>query len=111
MKFEALRFRLREKYMTTDDIVKVVGHGKSYVSQRMSGQRQWELADIYAIMKLLDIPAYQMPAYFTEDGKRPDPTLVRPPLTSKQVMVIDAYEKRKQMQPAVDVLLGLEKEV
>ena len=87
-KYEALRSLLRERYMKVEEMAAGIGRSVSYVSQRMSGVRQWELSDIYAIMELLEIPAYQMPAYFTKNGVRANPTLVRPPLTDKQAEVI-----------------------
>jgi len=106
-KFELLRAAIRERYMNMADVAERIGRSLSYVTQRMSGMRQWELSDIYALMALLDIPEYQMPAYFTKDGARPAPGSVRPPLTARQGEIIAAYEQAKEMQPAVDVLLGI----
>ena len=64
-KYESLRSLLRERYMKVEEMAAGIGRSVSYVSQRMSGARQWELSDIYAIMELLEIPAYQMPAYLS----------------------------------------------
>ena len=106
-KYEALRSLLRERYMKVEEMAAGIGRSVSYVSQRMSGARQWELSDIYAIMELLEIPAYQMPAYFTKNGERANPPLVRPPLTDKQAEVIAAYDSAEKLQSAVDILLGI----
>lgn len=106
-KYEALRALIRGRYMSMNDVAEGIGRSLSYVNQRMSGARQWELSDVYAIMALLEIPAYQMPAYFTKDGARPDPTNVMPPLTPKQAEVITAYDQAGEIQKAVDILLGI----
>lgn len=108
-KFELLRLAIREHYMTNADLAKYLGRSLCYVSSRMSGAKSWELSDIYAIMDILDIPVYQMPAYFTRNGERPDPNMVCPPLTKRQVDVISAYEQSSELQPAINVLLGIEK--
>ena len=102
-KYEALRSLLRERYMKVEEMAAGIGRSVSYVSQRMSGARQWELSDIYAIMELLEIPAY----HFTKNGERANPTLVRPPLTDKQAEVIAAYDSAEKLQSAVDILLGI----
>ncbi len=107
-KYKLLRSAMRDRYITVKQIAETLGTCKSYVEQRMSGARQWELSDIYAIMDMLEIPAYQMPAYFPKDGISADLAEVCPPLTSKQQRLIMAYDECVNMQGAVDRLLGIE---
>lgn len=106
-KYELLRAAMRSRYMTISQIAEKIGRSESYAERRMSGARQWELSDMYAIMSALDIPVYQMPAFFPKDGISVGAEEVCPPLTEKQAAVIAAYEQADEMQPAVDRLLGL----
>lgn len=65
-------FRVRQQMyalrVNQDDIAEAIGRSPSYVSDRMRGKAQFNLADIYGIMDVLQIAPENMSEFFPRDG-------------------------------------------
>lgn len=65
-------YRLRKEMYGLDinqeDIAQAIGRSPSYVSVRMCGKAQFNLADIYGIMDVLQIAPENMAEFFPRNG-------------------------------------------
>lgn len=65
-------YRLRKEMYGLDinqeDIAQAIGKSPSYVSVRMCGKAQFDLADIYSIMDVLQIAPENMAEFFPRNG-------------------------------------------
>ena len=59
-----LRTRMKEKDLQSRDVIKLLGHGSKYVSDRMLQRLPWSLCDVYQLCEALDIPWEEIPLYF-----------------------------------------------
>lgn len=59
-----LELKLFHIEMTQEELGEKIGRSKTYVSFRMTGKREWELRDVYAICDVLDIEYSEIPKYF-----------------------------------------------
>lgn len=53
-----------------NDLAKVMGHSKTYVSFRMSSKASWTMDDVYKICDVLEIPYTQISEYFPPSNKK-----------------------------------------
>ena len=72
MRDDKLFFRVRQQMyalrINQGDIAEAIGKSPSYVSVRMCGKAQFDLADIYSIMDVLQIAPENMAEFFPRDG-------------------------------------------
>lgn len=65
-------FRVRQQMfalgISQEDIAAEIGRSSSYVSMRMCGKAQFDLADIYGIMDVLQIAPENMAEFFPRNG-------------------------------------------
>lgn len=59
-----LELKLFHIEMTQEELGEKIGRSKTYVSFRMTGKREWELRDVYAICDVLDIDYSEISKYF-----------------------------------------------
>lgn len=64
-----LRGLLHENDHTQLDLQPLLVRSESYITDRMTGKRSWELNDCYTILDWLNVPADQIHEYFPEGGK------------------------------------------
>ena len=71
--FSALRAVMTEYGYEQIEIAHALGKGITYVNQRFccTYGKQWELSDMYGIMKFLRLPFDQLHIYFPPDGVTP----------------------------------------
>ena len=72
MKDDKPFFRVRQQMfalgVSQEDIAEEIGRSLSYVSSRMCGKAQFDLADIYGIMDVLQIAPENMAEFFPRNG-------------------------------------------
>ncbi len=107
MKYKLLRGKLREKFLTGEDVAKMLGRSISYVRLRIEGKRAWDLSDVHTLMRELDLPIEQMHIYFPPNGESSDNSYILETLPSELSELVAAYEHMPEMQPAVNALLGI----
>lgn len=59
-----LELRLFHIEMTQEELGAKIGRSKTYVSFRMTGKREWEMRDVYAICDVLGIDYSEIPKFF-----------------------------------------------
>ncbi len=67
--FKELKCRMVMQDIIQDDICNTIGKSKSYVTARMAGRAPWNMDEIYAICRLLEIDLQDIPKYFPPKGK------------------------------------------
>lgn len=68
-----LRARMREYGWTCADLAEVFGITPQAISNRMSGRHPWNIAEIYRILDIFNIPHCEMYLYFGPEGKYVEP--------------------------------------
>lgn len=63
-RFRKLKARMVYMDVNQKELAKEINHSCSYVSSRMSGDKDWELSDCYMILALLKEPVEKLPEYF-----------------------------------------------
>lgn len=66
-KFAKLKVLLFEQEFTQDDVAKLLGRGRGYVSARLNGHASFTLSDAGKLARLLDIPKEKWAEYFAEE--------------------------------------------
>lgn len=107
MKYKLLRGKLREKFLTGEDVAKMLGRSVSYVRLRMEGKRAWDMSDAHTLMKELDLPIEQLHIYFPPGGESSGSSYIIETLPAELSELVAAYERKPEMQPAVNALLGI----
>lgn len=64
MRFSKLRGRIREKFGTQSAFAKALGVHTATLSQKLRGVSDWTRPEIDKAVRLLDIPAEEIAAYF-----------------------------------------------
>ena len=72
--YSRLRSRIRERGWTCADIAEDLGITAQSFSNRMNNKTPFDLAEIYKIMDLLEIPYNEMHLYFSKGGMWVEPT-------------------------------------
>lgn len=107
-KYMLLRSRLRAMYITSSDVAEAIGRSRCYVDTRFSGAKEWELEDAYRILKLIDVPAVELPIYFPRGGVGCS-KVTASQLTDTETALVEAYNLFPDMQGAVNRLLCIDK--
>lgn len=63
-----LRAKLKEYDIDEEYIGRKIMRSPSYISQRMTGKKPWQIDEAYAILDLIHIPHEQLPIYFPPKG-------------------------------------------
>ena len=66
-KFARLKALMYEQEITQADLVPVMGHGTTYISERLNGKQPWDTDGMRAVGNLLGIPRDQWLDYFMEE--------------------------------------------
>ena len=66
--FLKLRGRVTECGMSHRELALLINRGHASISMKMTGQTPWNLDEMYAICKVLDIPSDQLHLYFPKNG-------------------------------------------
>ena len=88
----ALRTLLKEREIQSKDLIRLLGHGSKYLSDRMLERVPWSLSDVYILCDSLDIPWEEIPVYF------PRLHPVQEPLSPKPAELFPRVEKALQQQ-------------
>ncbi len=78
-KYQRLRSLLRERDISQDYLAELIGRSGPYISHCFSGRSQWQINEIWTIVKLCQIEPEDICKYFPPDGidkefeKEPDP--------------------------------------
>ena len=62
--FSKLRHALEDADISRVDIAVKLGKSRSYVDERMRGERAFSIRDAYAIIDVLNAPVTELAAYF-----------------------------------------------
>ena len=73
----ALRTLLKEREIQSKDLIRLLGHGSKYLSDRMLERVPWSLSDVYILCDCLDIPWEEIPVYFPRRQPVPAPSPIR----------------------------------
>lgn len=71
--FSRLRSRIRERGWTCAELAEELGMTAQSFSNRMSNRKSFDLAEMYKIMDILDIPYNEMYLYFSKGGRYVEP--------------------------------------
>ena len=74
----ALRTLLKEREIQSKDLIRLLGHGSKYLSDRMLERVPWSLSDVYILCDCLDIPWEEIPVYFPRLHPVQEPLPLRP---------------------------------
>jgi len=78
-KYQRLRRALRERDISQDYLGELLGRSGPYISRCLSGRSQWQINEVWAIVKLCQIEPADICKYFPPDGidtefeTKPDP--------------------------------------
>lgn len=78
-KYQRLRRKLREYDIDQHYLAELLKRSPSYVSNCMLGKSDWQMQEVYTIIKLCQIPPEEIYKYFPPDGidrefeTKPDP--------------------------------------
>lgn len=64
MKYAKLRGAIREKFCTQRAFAKAMSLSLSALNQKLCGRAGWSVKDVETAIRLLDIPAEEIPSYF-----------------------------------------------
>lgn len=64
MLFPKLRGEITAREMSHPEFAAKIGIGKTALSERLNGHKQWRLVEMYAALDALDLPHERMPEYF-----------------------------------------------
>ena len=67
--FRKLKGKLRELDMTQADLCKKLARSHTYISERMTGKKSWELDDCYDILRIIGEPYSAINEYFPRHGQ------------------------------------------
>lgn len=67
--FGKLRALLAENDMTQEELARVMNLGRNAISDRMRGVVEWNLQEIWFVLRYFQIPANKMHEYFPENGQ------------------------------------------
>lgn len=65
-KFSKLKGLLFANSLTQEDVARLLGRGRNYVTRRMNGQESWTFEDAAAMAGCLNIPRAEWADYFLE---------------------------------------------
>lgn len=65
-----LRKEMYAQHIRQEDIADRIGKCNSYVSERLSGLRDWTIADAWTIMEMMDIPVEKFHVFFPDYRKQ-----------------------------------------
>ncbi len=68
-RFHALKGAMWQNDINQAILAEKLGRCETYVSVRMNGKTEWDLADMYTICDLLDIPYEKLSEYFPPPPK------------------------------------------
>ena len=77
-RYRKLRIRMQDKGYTAELLGEYLGdelggkRSKTYISNCMCGRIDWRMSEIYAIAKLLEIPAHEIWLYWPPNGRTID---------------------------------------
>lgn len=69
-KFHRLRVRFAELDLSQNEAARLAGISEGTMSSRMTGRIPFNIVEIMALCKVLDIPTDQIGAYFFEDAPK-----------------------------------------
>ena len=69
-KFHKLRVRFAELDLTQNEAARLAGLAPSTLTTRMTGRVPFNVNEVQALCKVLDIPTDQIGAFFFEDGPK-----------------------------------------
>lgn len=67
--FRKLKGKLRELELTQEYLCKKLHRSKTYISDRMTGRKSWELDECFEILQILGEPANRLIEYFPKGGR------------------------------------------
>ena len=82
MLFPKLRGEIAAQEYSHPEFAEKIGIGKTALSERLNGHKQWRLCEMYAALDVLGIPHERLPEYFP-----PIPAAVR----QKEVIKRDTH--------------------
>lgn len=62
--FSKLRHALDDADVSRADLAARLGKSRSYVDERMRGERAFSIHDAYTIIEVLDVPVAELASYF-----------------------------------------------
>lgn len=70
-KFHRLRVRFAELDLTQNEAARLAGLAPSTLTTRMNGRVPFNVNEVQALCRVLDIPTDQIGAFFFEDAPKP----------------------------------------
>lgn len=62
--FPKLRWAIQEREWSHPEFAEKIGIGKTALSERLNGHKQWRLCEMYAALDVLGIPHERLSEYF-----------------------------------------------
>lgn len=93
-KFGALRERMLDMEMTSEDIQRLLLLGSSAVSERLNGKRSWTREEMYQVADMLEVPHEYLSILFPADIHSPK-RLPEGLQSVRAVKAMDGPRKRK----------------